>query len=185
MEPNPNSSPDSLSGLRLDLLKKAVELYLKIAYPDSEIPASVSRRLIWPETASNAELFSKPPFERAGKSASNSEMIYALRLGNRRYPHMKLQIQPWANPEGFMLSVNTHDQVAGLDVGPADAEAFRDLQEDNQRLKERIERAWEEEGLPTFLNYLREYIETRAQGLDAGQPAQASDPNIVERPAAT
>ena len=95
--------------------------------------------------------------------------IYALRLGNFRYPHMKMQIQPWSNAAGFMLSANTHDQVAGLDVGAADAQAFRALQAENQRLKEAIEQAWDELGLPTFLRHLREYIQSRSQ--DVTHPA--------------
>ncbi|MFO0887805.1 MAG: hypothetical protein U0790_01535 [Isosphaeraceae bacterium] len=185
MEPTASSSPGPLSGLRLDLLQKAVEIYLEAAYADAEIPAPVRRRLAWPETADTPELFSRPPFERAGKAAGQEGMIYALRLGNRRYPHMKLQIQPWPNAAGFMLSVNTHDQVAGLDVGPADAEAFRDLQEENQRLKERIERAWEEQGLPTFLNYLREYIEHRNHDAIGDDPTPAVDPGLLDRPAST
>ena len=78
---------------------------------------------------------------------------------------MKLQIQPWPNPAGFMLSVNTHDQVAGLDLGAADVEAFRDLQAENQRLKEAIEQAWDEAGLPTFLRYLRDYIQSRSENV--------------------
>ena len=90
--------------------------------------------------------------------------VYALRLGNARYPHMKLQVQPWSNAAGFMLSVNTHDQVAGLDLGAADAQAFRDLQVENQQLKEAIEQSWDAAGLPTFLRYLRDYIETRSEG---------------------
>ena len=74
---------------------------------------------------------------------------------------MKLQIQPWPNEAGFMLSVNTHDQVAGVNLSEVDAQAFRDLQAENQRLKETIEQAWDEAGLPTFLRYLRDYIESR------------------------
>ena len=58
-----------------------------------------------------------------------------------------------------MLSVNTHDQVLALDPNAADCPAFRDLQAENQRLKEAIEQAWDEAGLPTFLRYLRDYIE--------------------------
>jgi hypothetical protein len=185
MEPTAGHTPDSLDGLRLDPLKKAVELYLGIAYAGAEIPPPVQRRLAWPEAVSLQAMFSKPPFERAGKAPGQEGTIYALRLGNSRYPHMKLQIQPWPNPPGFMLSVNTHDQVAGLDVGPADANAFRDLQEENQRLKERIERAWEEHGLPTFLNYLREYIQSQSPGLSGGDPPGASDPGVVERPTST
>ena len=40
--------------------------------------------------------------------------------------------------------------------------AFRALQAENQRLKEAIEQAWDEAGLPTFLRYLRDYISQRA-----------------------
>jgi hypothetical protein len=52
-----------------------------------------------------------------------------------------------------------------LDPQAADAQAFRDLQAFNQRLKEEIEQAWDSAGLPTFLRYLRDYIENRAEAL--------------------
>jgi hypothetical protein len=181
MEPPSGSAPDEI-GLRLDLLRKAVETYLRIAYPSGEIPEVVRRRQVWPEDLCARELLARPPFERAGKVPGQQTPIYALRLGNVRYPHMKLQIQPWSNSAGFMLSVNTHDQVAGLDLGAADAQAFRELQAENQRLKEAIEQSWDEVGLPTFLRYLREYIQNRTQGNadpdrdgeENPQPAKAS-----------
>jgi hypothetical protein len=165
MEPPARSGPDELGGLRLDLLRKAVDIYLNLAYPSGEIPDAVRRRMIWPEDLAPAELLLKPPFERAGKVPGQQTPIYALRLGNAGYPHMKLQIQPWPNEPGFMLSVNTHDQVAGLDLGASDALAFRNLQAENQRLKETIEQAWDDADLPTFLRYLRDYIQRRASEL--------------------
>jgi cell division protein FtsB len=81
-----------------------------------------------------------------------------------------------------MLSVNTHDQVAGLDVGAADAQAFRELQAENQRLKEAIEQAWDDAGLPTFLRYLREYIRSQSRDVadPSGQSPSAGDP--TDRP---
>jgi len=165
MEPHPGSTPDELGGLRLDLLRRAVDVYLNLAYPSGEIPEAVRRRLAWPEGLAPEQMLAKPPFERAGKVPGQQTPIYALRLGNSHYPHMKLQIQTWPNSAGFMLSVNTHDQVAGLDLGAAYAQAFRELQSENQRLKEAIEQAWDDEGLPTFLRYLREYIQSRAEDL--------------------
>jgi len=62
---------------------------------------------------------------------------------------MKLQVQTWQSADGFLLSVNTHDQVLALDPKSADAPAFRALQAENQRIKERIESAWEVAKLPT------------------------------------
>jgi hypothetical protein len=158
------SRSEGLGGLRLDLLRQAVEIYLREAYPSGNVPESVQRRLSWPEGTAE-EVLVRPPFERAGRVPGRQTPIFALRLGNAGYPHMKLQVQPWPNAAGFMLSVNTHDQVAGLDLQAADVEAFRDLQTENQRLKEAIEQAWDAAGLPTFLRYLRDYIESRASGL--------------------
>ena len=145
---------------------------MKLAYPSGQVPEAVDRRMTWSPDGSPTELLSKPPFERAGRVPGTQTPIYALRLGNSRYPHMKLQIQPWPNAAGLMLSVNTHDQVAGMDLLASDAQAFKELQSENQHLKEVIEQAWEAAGLPTFLQYLREYIESRT---DESTPSPAAD----------
>jgi hypothetical protein len=165
-EPDIAAGHHDMSGLRLDLLRRAAEAYLRLAYPSGVVPDAVRHRLTWRECSTPAQLLSGPPFERVGKTPGRPAPIYALRLGNYRYPHMKLQIQPWPNEAGFMISVNTHDQVAGLDLSAVDALAFRELQAENQRLKEAIEHAWDEAGLPTFLRYLRDYIKSRSG--DAG-----------------
>jgi hypothetical protein len=162
MEPTLAAGHHDLRGLRLDLLRGATEIYLGLAYPAGVVPEVVRRRLVWQEGCPAHELLIAPPFERADKASGSQTPIYALRLGNHRYPHMKLQIQPWPNSAGFMLSVNSHDQVSGLNSGAVDAEAFRALQAENQRLKEAIEESWDDAGLPTFLRYLRDYIKSRA-----------------------
>ena len=168
MEPPQRAEPPDLQHLRIDVLRRSVEVYLALAYPSGPPPEGIRRRLEWSVDADSdidaATLFARPPFERVGKAAgAGGASIYALRLGNTRYPHMKLQIQPWPNAAGFLLSVNTHDQVLALDPNAADAPAFRELQAENQRLKEAIEQAWDQSGLPTFLRYLREYIASRGE----------------------
>ncbi|GAC1470289.1 MAG: hypothetical protein NVSMB9_15250 [Isosphaeraceae bacterium] len=168
METRGPSEPPDLHHLKIDVLRQSVRLYLEIAYPGGEIPQAVQRRIAWDADIDIARLLNNSPFEKTGKSTTGGATIYALRLGNEHYPHMKLQIQPWANDAGFLLSVNTHDQVVALDPNASDLPAFRKLQADNQRFKEAIEQAWDEAGLPTFLRYLRDYLQTRN--------AQASNP---------
>jgi hypothetical protein len=148
------------------VLERAVAIYLEKAYPEAPPPEAIRRRLEWPADRATEDLLVTAPFERASNSESGVGAIFALRLGNARYPHMKLQVQAWPNTEGYLLSVNTHDQVLALNPGSRDFEAFRLLQADNQRLKEAIEQAWDQAGLPTFLKYLRSYLETQqnAQG---------------------
>ncbi len=154
--------PNSLQGLPIDLLRRAVEIYLGIAYPTSNPPPAVCRRLDWTPGLDTQDLLSGPPFERIGK-APTEKQIYALRLGNARYPHMKLQVQPWDDRHGFLLSVNTHDHALAIDPNAPDAAAFMDLQSENQRLKVEIEQAWDEAGLPTFPRYLRDYLARQMQ----------------------
>jgi hypothetical protein len=154
-----DGDPGQLHALKLDILRRAIDIYMQRAYPDGTPPEVVRRRLDWPADADAARLLSGPPFERVRRNEGGEPTIYALRLGNARYPHMKLQVQPWPNSAGFLLSVNTHDQVLALDPNAADSEAFRALQAENQRIKEAIESAWDQDGLPTFLRYLRDYIE--------------------------
>lgn len=146
------------TGLCRDALRRAVDIYLGLAYPSGTVPEAVRRRLEWPETDRVEDLVARPPFEKAGKARDTNAPIFALRLGNAKYPHMKLQLQSWPSASGFLLSVNTHDQVLGLDPHAADAAAFQELQAENQRIKESIELAWDADGLPTFLRYLRDYI---------------------------
>lgn len=162
MAPRGQTEPGGLQSLRIDLLRQAVEIYLSLAYPTGNLPDVVRRRLDWPAGVEPMALLSNPPFERGNRPASGSSQVFALRLGNARYPHMKLQIQPWPNAEGFLLSVNTHDQVLALDSNSPDLDVFRQLQAENQSLKETIEQAWDHAGLPIFLRYLREYIENRS-----------------------
>lgn len=149
--------PPDYRDLTVAELSKAVATYLAIAYPSHEIPGRVVERLNWPEGVGIVELLAGPAFEKT--SPGSGGPIHALRLGNHRYPHMKLQIQPWPTSAGYMLSVNTHDQISGLPLKSPDAEQFEALQRDNQKIKEAIEQTWDEQGLPTFLRYLRDYID--------------------------
>jgi hypothetical protein len=153
-----DEEPNALQGLSLDLLRRAVEIYLVIAYTGSEPPPAVRRRLEWAPGLDASDLLSSPPFERVGK-APTEKLIYALRLGNARYPHMKMQVQPWDARLGFLLSVNTHDHALALNPSSPDADAFMALQAENQRLKVEIEQAWDEAGLPTFPRYLRDSLD--------------------------
>src|SRR3954468_10378397 len=165
MESRGEVGPAELRDLRIDLLRQAVDTYMALAYPSGEPPEAVRRRLEWPPDVDAEALLTPPPFERAARPGPNRPPIFALRLGNARYPHMKLQIQPWPNPAGFLLSVNTHDQVLSIDPNSPEAPVLRELQAENQRLKEAIEQAWDQAGLPTFLRYLREYLESRGEAV--------------------
>src|SRR5437870_4280708 len=91
MDPSMATDREELDGLRLELLRQATEVYLDLAYPSGRVPEAVQRRLAWRDAPSAVVHLTNPPFEKAGKTSGRGGTIYALRLGNHRYPHMKLQ----------------------------------------------------------------------------------------------
>ncbi len=171
--------PTEFRDLTVERLRQAAEVYLAEAYPSGDVPEAVQNRLRWSEGIALADLLAHPPFETVPPRDGEGATIFALRLGNARYPHMKLQVQPWPTSAGYMLSVNTHDQILGLDPNAPDAAAFRALQAENQRIKEAIEQSWDREGFPTFLRYLREYLDNQAATAPTGNVVAGAGPTLV------
>ena len=81
MESPGADEPKILQALPLDLIRRAVEIYLGIAYPNSEPPPAVRRRLDWPPGLDASELLSSrrsnawgSPRSRSRSSRSGWEM---------------------------------------------------------------------------------------------------------------
>ena len=61
MEPTLAGEHGDLHELRLDLLRRAVEIYLELAYSSGVVPEVVRRRLKWRDGCAADELLSGPP----------------------------------------------------------------------------------------------------------------------------
>jgi CheY-like chemotaxis protein len=137
------------------LLRRAVDIYLAHAYPAgaARAPLVTARDFDGAPTAS--EWLAR--FERPDDTRVVGVPSYALRLGNYRYPFMKLVVEEYLVDEEVFFSVDTHDN---LDVRPSapDWAQWLELKAFNRELKDEIERAWLAEGLPTF-EKLREMCE--------------------------
>lgn len=147
---------DQLSG---ELLNKAVAIFMLQAYRRQ---AGARKTPIFDPDKSLVQILAGAhPFEDL--SATHGEAVpvsgapprvYALRLGNEAYPHMKLALVEAYFHDEFIFSVDRHDtfhfepSVPGYD-------AWCELKEINRILKEAIEDAWYKEGIPT-LRGLRE-----------------------------
>ena len=84
---------------------------------------------------------------------------FAYRLGCGHFPHLKLQVVRCEG--GWVFGVDTHDGFfpGGLPASDPEAQAWKELVTANRQLKERIEQAWEREGLTTFHTLLRADLE--------------------------
>lgn len=143
--------------LTLAELKRVVGVYLSVAWPGSE----EEREPDWGEDRSGEELL--PLFaDESNEEGDQLTRRYVMRLGNQRYPHMKLVFHEYLIPNEFVFSVDTHDQLE-LKPNYPDYEAWQALREFNRDLQGRIEERWRAEEIPTHAA-LKELVEEGRAG---------------------
>jgi CheY-like chemotaxis protein len=101
---------------------------------------------------------------RTGEQATRR---HALRLGNPRYPFMKLVLQEYLVEDEFFLGVDTHDRMFE-GASPQEQLELDALRRSNLELKAQVEAAWDAAGLPTAKH---------VKGLVASWPARREPPN--------
>ena len=140
-------------------LRRAVAIYLEIAWPGTDFP----RPRVSVHDLENAhtldELFAR--FECVKLEQGPLSPRYTLRLGNRRYPFMKFVVQEYLVDKEYFFSVDTHDDLDVRSDNP-DYDAWQELRAHNRALKQQIEEAWAVAGLPTHRD-LRRIAEHLAQ----------------------
>jgi len=155
-----------MNGLTTALLGRACCIFLQLAYPGGEETIPAKRRVylgLTPEQPLEAFLPPAPAASGIGQvlaPGGGRSHGYAFRLGSATFPHLKLQVIDYENGSALVFSVDTHDAfLPGMSPDHPDAKAWRCLQENNRKLKEQIEHAWEREGFTTFHTLLRAGLE--------------------------
>ena len=143
--------------LPFESLREAIAIFVRIAYPSGDLPEAVKKRIALDARRPVAELLDALNFERY---VADGSTVYALRLGSVHYPHLKMEIRAYPGRSGFVFWVNTHDQFFTPDPRCRDVDRWRELVQRNRELKEAIEHAWAERGLPTFATEMRESLAT-------------------------
>jgi len=149
-----------------ELIMRAVDIYLTNAYRNrperQKRPFELDPQKQLPEILTGAH-----PFEiLAGDTTASlkaqpvslttgqAPRMYAIRLGNLSYPHMKLAIVEAFFQDEFVFTVDRHDTFHFEPEMPG-FQAWCELKELNRLVKDSIEDAWHKAGIPT-LRGLRE-----------------------------
>jgi len=137
-------------------VRKAIDVYLQTAY-EGDLPLRVRSQLkvldAWHGKFFNCSVFVHEPADPPTR--------YYVRFGNKFYPHMKLAIELPPNGGHFLYRVDTHDRHCCPPANNPEFNEFKQLMENNQKLAERIESAWDTAGLPTFKGFLRDDLKRR------------------------
>ena len=148
---------------------QAIEIYLGVAYAGGKTPSPVEARFQTLRNLAGDDFFASPLFER-DKDSNPEPTRYALRLGNRHYPHMKLVIERSPDGRAHLFRADTHDRHIRPKPESREYAAFTELMKQNQTLAEQIEHAWAERGLNTFKSYLRRDLASRQHPPHHPQP---------------
>jgi hypothetical protein len=144
-----------MKGLTTTQLERACRIFLERAYPHGSDTIPPPKNSFFAlDVAQPVESVLVPPVCQPLVRRDGGVRGFALRLGSVQHPHLKLQIVDHDDDAGCVFSVDTHDGFS-LDPSHPDAARWAELQAANRRLKEQIERAWEEAGLLTFNGLLR------------------------------
>lgn len=136
----------------------AINAYLKVAY-DGAPPPAVGSRLAMLKSSVDGAFYQCDVFERDSKLKPS---LFALRLGNRFYPHAKLVIERAPDGRGAQFRADSHDGHCSPDPSSPDYPRFQALLEQNQRIALAIELSWADQGLPTFRHSFRQAVKRRS-----------------------
>jgi len=156
---NPPPLPD------VNVLREAIGIYLKCAYPQGVPPAA--ERFMPPADADAGAWLMGDQVERAEPDASlQGVRSFALRIGNALYPHMKLRLSRAGDTGPYLLSVDSHDTFLCAPPGSPDRAELEALKRHNAAVASAAADAMDAAGLPTERNFLRERIRraTRNRG---------------------
>jgi CheY-like chemotaxis protein len=145
-------------------VRLAAEVYLRHAYPDQARWRAPAVDLTGGDTA--RDLLSRFDDE-SEESGGRRVCRYVLRLGNSRYPHMKLVLEESILNEEYAFCVDTHDNLS-ISADAPDYARWNAVRDHNRILAEEIEKAWEAEGVPT----LRDIKDRLGKVEQLGQKAQ-------------
>ncbi|MHC5211652.1 MAG: response regulator [Planctomycetota bacterium] len=152
-----------LEAMTVGLLRRAVAIYQDLVWgADGPAPPEL------PGGDEDPIGTALPAFtDETLRSGENATARYALRLGNPNYPFMKLVLQEHLVEGEYFLSVDTHDQMFEAD-DPDERQALISLRRANLDIKDAVESAWSDAGLPTA---------RQVKGLVEGWPTRREEPN--------
>jgi CheY-like chemotaxis protein len=151
-----------LESMTVGQLRRAIAVYAQVVYGDTMPAVELPGRDDEPLSAVLPLLTDETL--RTGEQATRR---HALRLGNPRYPFMKLVLQEYLVEGEFFFGVDTHDRMFD-GASPDEQRELAVLRRSNLELKESVEAAWDQAGLPTAKHI---------KGLVATWPARREPPN--------
>lgn len=136
-------------------IARAVNIFLRWAYDGS--PPLATERFVIRLDSDVAEWLMSDVSERSpAEEPIEAVRSFALRIGNSVYPHMKLRLSRPPNQQVYVFTVDSHDAMLKVAGRSADYDELEALKRHNAEIASKIDAAWENAGLLTEHEYMRQ-----------------------------
>jgi hypothetical protein len=151
-----------LDNLDADMLRRALALYLRAAFPDG-LPEDRRPMIRLPVQGSLPEVLRGSSFEPVSLADDGSRIdIWRLPIGTRDSDRVKFCLKRVSLSDEFLFNVDIHDLYLSRPDGE-ESEDERREREASEVLKRKVESEWAAAGLPTFVKYMEDYLD-RSEG---------------------
>jgi hypothetical protein len=152
-----------LDNLTPDMLRQALALYVRAAFPDG-IPDDRREMIRLPAEGTLPEILRASAFEPVSLADDGSRPdIWKLEIGAATSPRVKLCLKRVSLSDEFLFNVDIHDLYLSRPEGEESEEERRE-REGSEVLKRGVEDEWMKAGLPTFVKYMEDYLERGSSG---------------------
>jgi CheY-like chemotaxis protein len=146
--------------INFELYKKAINSYIKLAYPNGVKEYNFCYKNIKKfNEATNLKEIQVLLEENRIKIEENFEIRkYTLRLGSEKYPFLKLVLQEAEVAGDFGFLVDRHTEYLALVSSSNTFEEEKRIKEYTKKLKDMIEKDFEDLGVPTYHSIIKQFI---------------------------
>lgn len=139
----------------LNMLKKAVKLYKKTAYPNEEDIKNpqIIERFTNLENAKTSEEF----FSYFKKEEFDGIESFKIQLGSKIYPFLKLAFEKTTFSDDYGFYIDRHSEYIAIDSSSPSYKKELLLKEETKQLKIKIESLFEYENIPTYRYFIKKY----------------------------
>jgi CheY-like chemotaxis protein len=138
--------------------KKAIDIYLKIAYPNGVQKKNFCYNIIHnlKKSKNKDELLKNFKKTTINIEDSFEKTKYIVRLGSKKYPFMKLILQETSKKGNFGFLIDRHTEYLALSSSAKTFEEEKKIKTYSRELKYKIENEYAKNEIPTYREIIKE-----------------------------
>ena len=150
-----------IEDITYDIYKKAIDIYLNIAYPNGVKEYNFCYKIIKSlrEASTLKEITSAFEEQKISMDIDFEIRRYIVRLGSEKYPFIKLVLQEAEVSGDFGFYVDRHTEYLALASSSKSFDEEKKIKEYTKDLKQKIEEEYDKQKIPTYKQIIKKFTQ--------------------------